>query len=145
MQLLNLMKQKTIFDILNDLTYNKVKWEDQDQKQVQPYMLNRWLSMHPDYLEIIAYCQPTTDLLNPEFYYKFYVDLLPKQKFFTKYQTGKKDEKVNSNLIAFLSQRLELSFKEIDDLLEVVNHDDLKEYIKGHGYTDKQLKKEFGL
>ena len=47
------------------------------------WMLNRWFSMHPDYLEIIAECQSMTDNLSPELFYKFYSDLLPKKKFFT--------------------------------------------------------------
>lgn len=136
---------KTIFDILNDITYNKVPWSEQDQKQVQPYMLNRWLSMHPDYLEIIATCQPVTDLMTPELYYKFYVDLLPKKKFFTKYATGKKTTEYSDTLLSFLAQRLELPKKDIRDILSVTTKEDLKEYILGHGYDEKRCKKEFGI
>lgn len=143
------MKQKTIFDLLNDITFNKVAWKDQlevDRKMVQPYMLNRWFSMSKEYLDIIASVQPLTDILNPEQYYEFYRDLLPKKKFFVKYiksQVEKDDKQLN--LINFLSQRLQLSEREVKDLLEFTTKQELEEYIRGCGFNDKQLKSEFGL
>lgn len=136
---------KTIFDILNDITFNKVKWEDQDQKQVQTYMLNRWLSMSDEYLDIIAYCQPTTDLLTPELYYKFYVDLLPKRKFFTKYISGKKESSYSEPLLIFLCERLELGIEEVEEMLMFLTKEELREYIRSFGYDDKKMKKDFNL
>lgn len=139
------LKQKTIFDILNDITFNKVKWEEQDQKQVQTYMLNRWLSMSDEYLDIIAYCQPTTDLLTPELYYKFYVDLLPKRKFFTKYISGKKESSYSEPLLIFLCQRLELGIKEVEEMLMFLTKEQIREYIRSFGYDDKKMKQEFSI
>lgn len=149
-QLLNLkMKQKTIFDILNDICFNKVAWKDQlemDKKMVQPYMLNRWFSMSKEHLDLIAELQPLTDLLSTEHYYEFYRDLLPKKKFFVKYVKSQveKDEK-QTKLIQFLSQRLQLSEREVKEIIEFSSKQDLEEYIRGCGFNDKQLKSEFGL
>ena len=61
------VKEKTIFDFLNDLTFNKTPWSEQtasDRKKFQPYMINRWLSMNSDYLEIVPECQRITDILS---------------------------------------------------------------------------------
>ncbi len=143
------IKSKTIFDILNDLSFNKVEWENQEQKKVQTWMLNRWLSMHPDYLEIVAECQPMTDNLSPEMYYKFYLDLLPKKKFFTKY-ISKKAEKEDSyeRLTNFISNCLNCSLAEADQNLQILlqyHLEELKEYLKKYGHDDKTIKREFGI
>lgn len=143
------IKAKTIFDILNDLTFNKVPWKDQDQKKVQTWMLNRWLSMHPDYLEIIAECQPMTDNLTPELWYRFYVDLLPKKKFFTKYISKKGDKEGSMDkLINFLSDKLQCSKNEMEDYLEIlipIHESEVKNYIRKFGYDDKSIKREFNF
>jgi hypothetical protein len=148
------IKAKTIFDILNDLTFNKVKWEDQsetEQKKVQMWMINRWFSMHPDYLEVIAECQPTTDLLDTKLYYKFYLDLLPKKKFFTKYISNKSEkDKKFGKVINFLADKMQLSKDEAEQCLDILMElpsglFEIKSFIKLYGYDDKGVKGEFGI
>lgn len=143
------MKAKSIFDLLNDITFNKVPWENQsetDRKNIQPYMFNRWFSMKKEYLEIIAEVQQITDLMTPEQYYKFYLDLLPKQKFFVKYIKSKTEsDSKRGALLKFLSQRLELSEREIETYLDLTPNETIKEYIRGSGFMDKQIKSDFGL
>jgi hypothetical protein len=143
------LKQKTIFDLLNDITFNKVPWKEQtesDQKKVQPFMMNRWFSMSKDYLDIIAYFQPKTDLMTNEQYYNFYLDLLPKQKFFVKYIKSQKElDSKRGTLLKFLSERLQLSEREVDYYLEITSKEEIKEYLHGCGFMDKQLKSDFGL
>lgn len=141
---LNLMKvkTKTIFDILNDLTFNKVPWSEQDQKQVQSYMLNRLLSMNPDYLPIVAEVQAITDLLSPEQYYNFYLDLLPKKKTFNKYISSKSEK--NVKLLSFLAKQLQCSTREIEMYLEV-DSSGILEYLTKFGLTEKEVKKEYGI
>lgn len=140
------MKQKTFFDILNDITFNKIPWKDQDQKLVQPYMINRWFSMSNDYLDLIAELQPMTDMMAVDQYYEFYRDLLPKKKFFVKYIKSQveKDSKTDA-LIAFLSQRMEMSKTEVLESIDFISNDDLKNYIRSHGFSDKQIKNDFGV
>jgi len=133
---------KTIFDILNDLTFNKVQWKDQEQKQVQPYMLNRLLSMNPDYLPFVAEVQPITDLLNTEQYYNFYLDLLPKKKTFNKYISSKSDK--NVKLLKFLAEKIGCSSREVELYLEV-DSNGIKEYLTKFGLTEKEVKKEYGI
>lgn len=143
------LKPKTIFDLLNDITFNKVPWENQsesDRKNIQPYMFNRWLSMKKEYLEIIAEAQHITDLMTTEQYYKFYMGLLPKQKFFVKYIKSKvESDSKHEALLKFLSQRLELSKSEVESCLACISPEKIKEYIRGSGFMDKQIKSDFGL
>lgn len=148
------IKSKSIFDLLNDLTFNKTSWKDQvdsDRKKFQPYMVNRWLSMHPDYLEIVSECQNITNNLQSREFYNFYLDLLPKKKFFTKYVSNKSDkEKKYDKLVSFLKDRLQCSEKEMEEHLETLFElpggiSIIRDQLKKYGFDDKQIKKEFGL
>lgn len=139
---------------MNDLSFNKVPWKEQlesDRKKFQPYMVNRWLSMHPDYLEIASECQPITTNLQPREFYNFYIDLLPKKKFFTKYVSNKSDkEKKYDKLIEFMKDRLECSRKEMEENVETLFElpggiSIIRDQLKKYGFDDKQIKKEFGL
>ena len=105
--------------------------------------------MHPDYLELIAECQPHTVNLNSELLYEFYLDILPKQKFFTKYISSK-SEKLYPHVVSFLSDKLNTSISEMEDYLVVLLELDggielIRDEIKKYGYDDKTLKKEFGI
>lgn len=143
------MKQKTIFDIINDICFNKIHWKDQlemDKKVVQPYMINRWLSMSTDYLDLIAEVQPLTDLLTTDQYYEFYRDILPKKKFFVKYVKSQieKDEK-NKNLIEFLAKFFQLSQREVEDMIKIIDKKELGNIIQSCGFSDKEIKSQFGI
>jgi hypothetical protein len=82
-------KTKTLFDHLNGITYGKVKWEvltPDDQKTFDPYMVNRFLSMNPDYITFINDLQLyVLSGMPKEAVYRLYHDVLPKVKTFSKY------------------------------------------------------------
>ena len=77
-------KPKTIFDHLAGITHKKTKWDDlteADQKSFSPYLINRWLSMAPELIEIVDMFQHyTIGPLTKEHVYKLYYDILPKGK-----------------------------------------------------------------
>ena len=105
--------------------------------------------MHPDYLELIAECQPYTANLNSELLYEFYLDILPKKKFFTKYISNK-SEKLYPKVVSFLADKLNVSISEMEDYLLVLLELDggielIQDELKKYGYDDKTLKKEFGI
>lgn len=144
------MKTKTIFDIFNSLTFEKVQWKDlseSDRKSVQPYMLNRLLSMNLDFIDFIAEVQPITDSMTSEQYYKFYLDILPKKKTFNKYIKSKTELDTNQDkILKVLSERFNISKVEAKNYLQLPNSKHMiKEFLHGMGYTDKQCKGEFGL
>ena len=87
-------KPATIFDHLANITWKKKMWSDlsePDQKSFSPYLINRWLSMNPDLIEIIdMFQQYTIGPLNKKHVYQLYYEILPKQKIFTKYVRAKR-------------------------------------------------------
>lgn len=140
-------KAKTIFDHLSGLTDRKIPWEelsDIDRKSFAPYMINRWLSMNVNYIELVNEVQKyVIGQLTPEQTYKLYFDLLPKTKSFSKYIKSQKEEKYNSDLIKLLSQHFLISRSECVDILDLYTENDLNsliKIIKLYGKTDKEVK-----
>lgn len=107
-------------------------------------MINRWLSMHPDYTQLIAECQPYTDLLTPDQLYKFYLDLLPKKKFFTKY-VSKKSESSYPKVVDYLAPKFECSKREMEDYLELVDRSIIVRELRKYGFDEKTIKKQFSI
>ena len=150
------LKTKSIFDFLNCLFVTKTKWEDlseSDKKSFSPYMINRFISMHPDYISVVNYLQQyTISGMNPREVYKLYCDLLPKQKFFAKYIKAKNDdsEKFAPKLIEFVSKEEQWSTDEtIDNLSFILSKqegtDIIKEYLKMYGVGDDEAKRTYKI
>lgn len=128
-------KAKTLFDHLSGITDKKVKWEDLselDRKSFSPYMINRFLSMNPDFIEIVNELQKYTLMLAPREVYKLYLDILPKQKMFFRYIKGSKEDKYNPKLISLTAMHYECSSdKAIEYLDTLTATDDLKVQLRG--------------
>lgn len=140
-------KAKTIFDHLSGLTDRKVPWEELseiDKKSFSVYMVNRWLSMNMNFIEIVNEFQKyTIGQLTPEQTYRLYLDVLPKQKQFNKYIKSQKEEKYNPDLVKLLSQHYLISRSETMDILDLYVENDINtliKVIKLYGKTDKEVK-----
>ena len=144
------IKPATIFDHLANITWKKRDWNSMselDQKSFSPYLINRWLSMNPDLIEIVdLFQQYTIGPLNKKHVYQLYYDILPKQKMFAKYIKGKKLAKHNKELIKFIAGHYECSVHEAEsytDLFKHTNggHKHLMALLKMYGKTEKEIKK----
>lgn len=107
------VKKKGLFDHLNQIRYTKSNtyWNDlseSERKSFSSYMINRWLSMDMDIIELVSYVQ-TLDM-KPELLERFYREFLPKDKSFLKYIKGESD--LNIEEIEILSEHFEISKRE---------------------------------
>ena len=146
---------KSIFDLLGDITFNKVAWREQidiDRKQFSTYMVNRFLSMNLDYIELVNDLQQYTMAITPEQCYTVYLDILPKKKSYAKYISGKNSEKEKkyAKLIVFLQETLYINKEEAEDYIEILFEQDngyetLTQHIKNYGYDEQRLQKVFNL
>lgn len=150
------LKTKSIFDFLNCLFVTKTKWDDLselDKKAFSPYMINRFISMHPEYVNIVNYLQQyTISGMNPREVYKLYLDLLPKQKFFAKYIKAKNDdsEKLAPRLIEFIAEQEQWSTDESkENILFILSMPDgtqlIREYLKMFGIGSDEAKKVYKI
>jgi len=143
-------KPATIFDHLANITNKKTPWSslsEQDRKSFSPYLINRWLSMHPELIEIInMFQQYTIGPLSKKHVYQLYHDILPKQKMYAKYIKGKKMDKYNPDLVKFLADHLRCSKSDAEEFIGILLLNDssrnrLTELLKKYGHTDKEIKK----
>ena len=135
----------TIFDWINQILVKKTHWNEfteDEQKKFSPFIINRWLSMDKDFLEIVNYFQKySIGTLEPREVYKWYCDMLPKGKRFNKYIKGKKDKKYNTELIDIMVMHFECSKSQVKDYLDLIVKDELIEILEKYGMNEKTIKR----
>ena len=141
-------KARNIFEHMSGITDKKTPWDvlsDSDKKSFTPYIINRWLSMNMDFIELVNELQRyTIGQISPEETYKLYYDILPKQKQFNKYIKASKADKYQTELVELLSKHFLVSEKEAIEYLDIYSDtslDPVKEIIKKYGKTDKEVTK----
>ena len=137
-------KPATIFDHLANITWKKTPWDNLDeasQKSFSPYLINRWLSMNPDYIEIVdMFQQYTIGPLSKKHVYQLYFDFLPKQKSFNKYIKGKKQDKYNKDLVKLIADHYQVAKIEAEEYIGLLGKDNLSLILKKYGKADKEIK-----
>ena len=131
----------TIFDWLNEISYNKRPWSSfssEDHESFNPYMINRFISMKENYIDFVNTIQKYS--INKESLYNYYCQLIPKRKTFFRYIKPKKST-LNSNLITILAKYFELSEREIRDSYYLIGKDYSQNILQNIGIDDKQIKK----
>ena len=111
----SLVKRKSLFDHINQITatQNPNYWDeisDEDKKSWSNYMVNRFLSMNSDWIELVNELQKYN--LQPKELYKLYTNILPKGKRWLRYMKGKNDMDYPEWLINIVRNNDELSRKE---------------------------------
>ena len=135
----------TIIDWMNQLLVHKKHWNDfteDEQKKFSPFIINRWLSMDKDFIEIVNVFQKySIGTLESREVYKWYCDMLPKGKRFNKYIKGKKDKKYNTELIDIMVTHFECSKSQVKDYLDLIAKDELMEILEKYGMNEKTIKR----
>ena len=143
-------KPATIFDHIAGITHKKKPWDklsEADQKSFSPYIINRWLSMHPDLIETIDLLQRyTIGPLSKKHVYQLYYDILPKANIRAKYIKGKKLDKYNKDLVTFVKDHYVVSKREAEDMIDIfiLTNEGLQSLVdamKVYGKTEKEIKK----
>ena len=135
----------TIFNWINEILVSKKHWNEfteDEQKKFSPFIINRWLSMDKEFIEIVNYFQKySIGTLEPREVYKWYCDMLPRGKRFNKYIKGKKDKKYNTELIDIMVQHFECSKSQVKDYLDLIAKDELMEILEKYGMNEKTIKR----
>ena len=135
----------TIFDWLNQINYEKKSWNkfsEDEQKKFSTFIINRWLSMDENLIQIVNYFQKySIGLLEPRDTYKCYCDIIPKQKRFNKYVKGKNAVKYDGELINTICKFYETSKRECVEYIGMMGNEELKSILELYGKEPKQIKK----
>lgn len=142
------MKEYTLFDLLNCITYDKPNWDDipvELRNMYNQYIINRYITMinNQSLLFINEMIQPFK--LPDNVHYTLLKDVLPKKKQFIKYITTKQKNNKTDNVIPFLIENLQIGMADVELLLNKVGEVDIFDYLISHGYNKKQIKEKFGI
>ena len=133
-----------IFDWLNQITYNKKDWNDfseSEHKSFNIFMVNRFLSMNKEWVEIVNMLQQYTIGMRNKDVYMLYKNLIPREKKFLRYIKSKKDKKYDKELIEIMCKHFEVGSKEVKEYISLMTKDELKTTLKLYGKNDKEIKK----
>jgi len=135
----------TIIDWMNQLLVHKKHWNEyseDEQKKFSPFIINRWLSMDNEFIEIVNYFQKyAIGTLEPREVYKWYCEVLPKGKRYNKYIKGRKQVKYDSELVEIMCKYYEISKSECKEYLELISKEELKTILEMYGVESKKIRK----
>lgn len=123
-----------LFDILTDILHKKqgnILQTVENEAEVSPYMLNRWLSMYsPDVTKIVNVTNNRwwSTFQNKQDWYKFNLCVLPRCRFkkieyLKKGTSVKKSEEDDGIIFQSIANNLELSVREVKSYIEENNID----------------------
>jgi len=145
------MATKTLFDHIKAITSEQDpkywdKLEESDRKSWSNYMIHRFLSMNPDWIEVLSEIQPYTQTLEPKQLYLALIGILPKGRYYLKYTKGKNDTKYESWLIDLIKQDFLCSKKEAEEYVEILystreGRENIKYICERYGIEKKQITK----
>lgn len=132
----------TLFEWLGEITVSKTPPSlitDDSWNSFSPFLIHRYISMHPGYVEIANYIQ-RMDPDNKRAIYLAYAQLLPKKKLWLKYikNQNKDTLKETSKLI---SNYFECSVKESKEYIKILPKTEIKTIFESMGVDGKDLKK----
>jgi hypothetical protein len=120
--------------------------EDADKKTFTQYMVNRIISMTPNYLPVVNELQQYYGQIGSRETYLFYSQLLPRRKVYNKYVKGEKDDKYEFWLIDLLVTEYTISRAEALYYLGILYQTDegkeeLRFICQKYGTDPKKIKK----
>jgi IS1 family transposase len=144
-------KKKTLFDHINHIREKKTEnyfdtLTDEDKKTFVNYMINRFLSMDMNLIEVIDQLQKHSVGLKPKDYYRVLREVVPQGRAFHKYIKSAKEEKNNSDLVNLISEHFEVSKQHADEYIDLFKSTsegttELEELCTKYGKELKEVKK----
>lgn len=143
------MKQKSLFDHIDEITVKKRKqyWDTltrQEKSNFSTFMINRFMSMNMEWIEIINEFQKYT--IKPQEIYKLYSEVFPKGKVWLHYTKKTDKTKYPDWAIEKICEYFEVGqfdAKEYLDLfyLTEAGRLELKEILEKYGIEPKEIER----
>ena len=120
------------FDHIKNLHTKQRTWSDfndEEKKSFNIFIINKALSMNPNYLDIVNMVQRyTNNMLNPKEVFNLYFNLLPNKFRFYKWIKGAKDK--NKEKYQILAQHFKCSSREAKDYIELLDKKEINKILK---------------
>jgi len=131
-----------IFGWLNEITLYKTPVEnisEESWEKWNSYMINRYVSMDIQYIELVNYVQ-TIPYDNKKQIYQIYREMIPKRKVFLKYLKSNRKKK-NAELADYVAKYFECSLGEADEYIDILRDKGVTGILHEMGVDDKEIKK----
>ena len=131
----------SIFDWLKAINNTKPPAEsftDKDWEVWNSYMIHRFISMNPDYIEVVNYVQdfpPQEKVM----IYNVYKEFIPKNNKWNKYIKSKTKEP-NKELIEHLRDYLKCSSREAKESISLLDTTQISRILENRGLDKKEIK-----
>ena len=125
------------FDHIKNLHTKKRRWEDfndEEKKSFNVFIINKGLSMNPNYLGIVNMVQNFTGLnqiLPPKEVFNIYFNLLPTNFRYYKWIKGEKTKK-DKEKAEYLAIHFKVSTREAYDYLKILDRKTINSIIKNY-------------
>ena len=125
------------FDHIKNLHTKKRRWDDfndEEKKSFNVFIINKALSMNPNYLGIVNMIQNYTGLnqiLSPKEVFNIYFNLLPNKFRFYKWIKGQKNKK-DKEKAEYLAMHFKVSTREAYDYLKILDKKSINKIIKNY-------------
>ena len=125
------------FDHIKNLHTKKRRWEDfndEEKKSFNVFIINKGLSMNPNYLGIVNIVQNFTGLnqiLSQKEVFNIYFKLLPNKFRFYKWIKGIKNKK-DKDKAEYLAMHFKISTREAYDYLQILDKKSINKIIKNY-------------
>ena len=114
----------TLFDHIKNITTNKGLYLGDEGWN--NWMINRFLSMDPDYCEVVNIVQKNTWQMKGENLYNLYKDLIPKQYKYLKYVKASKKVDYKPEEVEAIQAYFEVSRKEAKEYINMLPETELE-------------------
>ena len=135
----------TNIDWMIQLLVHKKPWSEfseDEQKKFSPFIINRWLSMDKEFIEIVNVFQKyAIGTLESREVYKWYCNVLPRGKRFNKYIKSKLNKKYDKELVNIITNHFECSKLQVQEYLELIDREELKSILEMYGLDKKTMKR----
>ena len=133
---------KNVFDWLKEINSTKSHpdtFTNQDWDIWNSYMVHRFLSMNPDYIELVNEVQALPPS-NKKQIYSIYREYIPKNNKWSKYVKSSSKE-FDKDLILQLKKHFNVSVREIKDYLKILDKKEVQSILSKQGLEEKEIKK----
>ena len=132
---------KNIFDWLKAINTTKPPVEsftDKDWEVWNSYMIHRFISMNPDYIEVVNYVQDFPPQ-EKRMIYNVYREFIPKNNKWSKYVKSKVKQP-NIDLINHIKDNFQCSGKEAKEYINILDTPHISRILSNRGLNTKEIK-----
>lgn len=141
----NITKQNkafSVFDWIKAIIDTKPVWESfspDQQKQFNSFMIHRFLSMNPKYIEVVNYVQGL-NIKEPKKLYEVYCYMIPQSKNTYSAYIKSNTKKASPEVAQHVAEYFECSINEAEEYISLTDKKWLENILVAKGIDEKQIK-----